>query len=196
MSTPILRIELDLFRQHLFRQPKSGNIGAHQAARLVLFLENRDLIAERHQIIGYGQGGGTGADAGDAFAVFLGRNLRQQVVDFSAQIGGDALQTADRNRLAIQAASPAGRLARAVAGAAQDRRKHIRFPIQHVGVGISALRDEADVLGNIGVRGACPLAINDFVEIVRVLNVSGFHASPIDAATGCQACLLGSNYTC
>ena len=46
--------------------------------------------------------------------------------------------------------------------------KHVGLPVQQVGVGVSALRDQADVFGHIRVGRARPLAIHNFVEVVRV----------------------------
>ena len=115
--------------------------------------------------------------------------------DFAAQIGGHALQTADGHGLAIQAPAAAGRLARAVAGAAEDCREHVRLPVEHVGVGVPALRDQPDVFRNVGMRGACPLAIDDFVEIVRVLNVCRFHSFAYDQRLGDKRLLVSLLYT-
>ena len=106
--------------------------------------------------------------------------LRQEVGDVAAQIGRDALQAADGDGLAIHAAAAAGGLARTVAGAAENRGEHVRFPVDHVGVGVPALRDQADVFGNVGVGRTGPLAIHDFVEVVRVVDVRGVHADPFD----------------
>ena len=44
-------------------------------------------------------------------------------------------------------------------------------PIDHVRVRVAALGDEPDVLGNVGVRGAGPLAIDDFVEVTWIRRV-------------------------
>src|SRR5208283_4358520 len=110
-----------------------------------------------------------GADASDAPSVFLPGNLRKQMTDFAAQIGRHALQPANRHRLAIiQSATPAGRLTGTVAGPAQDRRKYVRLPIEHVGIGVAALRDQPDVLRDVGMSRASPLAIHYFVEVVRI----------------------------
>src|SRR5271166_2066114 len=104
-----------------------------------------------------------GADAGDSPAVFLAGNLGKQMTDFAAQIGRHALQPANRHRLAfIQPPPPAGRLTRAVASPAQDRRKYVRLPIEHVGIGVAALRDQPDVLRDVGMSRASPLAIHYF----------------------------------
>ncbi len=77
----------------------------------------------------------------------------------------------------VDAVAPAGRLAGPVAGAAEDAGKDVRLAVEHVGVGVAALRDQADVLGHIGVGGAGPLAVDDLMEVVRIANVGRSHAS-------------------
>src|SRR6185312_4859552 len=94
-------------------------------------------------------------------------------------VGGDALQTADRNRLllaldqrlVLDAGAAAGRLAGTVASAAQNSREDVGLPIDHVGVGVAPVRDQADVFRDGGVRGTSPLAIHDLVEIVGIRDV-------------------------
>ena len=102
--------------------------------------------------------------------------LGQPVADVVLEVGGDALEAADRDRLFLDAAAPAGGLARAVAGAAEHARKHVRFPIDHVGVGVAARRDQPDVFGHRRVRRTGPLAIHHLVEIIRGRNVGRFHS--------------------
>src|SRR5262249_47513713 len=86
-----------------------------------------------------------------------------------------ALQAADRDRLLLDAAAPACRLARPVAGASEDARKHVGLPIDHVGVAIATRRDQPDVFGNSGVCRTGPLAIHDLVEVVRISDVGILH---------------------
>ena len=109
--------------------------------------------------------------------------LRQPVADVVLVVGGDALEPADRDRLLLDAAAPAGRLAGAVAGASEDARKHIRMPVDHVGVAVAARRDQADIFGDRRVRRTGPLAIHDLVEIVRDRDIGGFHRLLLHAAT-------------
>ena len=68
----------------------------------------------------------------------------------------------------LDAAAPARRLARPVAGASEDSRKHVRLPIDHVGVAVAAFGDQPDVFGHGRVSRAGPLAVDDFVEVVRI----------------------------
>ena len=95
-------------------------------------------------------------------------------------VGGDALQSADRDRLGLAAAAfldataPARRFAGTIAGAPEDSREHVRRPVDHVRVGIAPGRDQADVFGHRGVGRAGPLAIDDFVEVVGDRDVRRF----------------------
>jgi rhodanese-related sulfurtransferase len=106
---------------------------------------------------------------------FCAAAWRQQVADVALVVGGDALQAADRDRLlalaavrrfVLDAAAPTRRFAGAVAGAPEDAGKDVRHPVDHVGLAVAAGGDQANVFGNGRVGRACPLAIDDFVEIV------------------------------
>ena len=169
--------EADLLVQHRLRQAERRDVAAHEAAGHGEALEDRHVIAQRREIVGHGQRGRAGADAGDALAVLHGRRLRQLAVQLALEVGGDALEAADRHRLLLDAAAPAGRLAGPVADAAEDAREHVGIAVQQVRVGEAPLRDEADVFGHIGVRGTGPLAIDDLVEIVRMRSVGRFHVT-------------------
>ncbi len=122
-------------------------------------------------------------------------DFREEMRDFAAKIGSDAFQPANSNRLSVEATAAAGWLARAIAGAAKNRRKHIRLPIDHIGVGISALGDQADVLGDVGVRRARPLAVDYFVEIVRIVNVCGLHSLALGQLLGAKRFFGNPLYT-
>ena len=99
-------------------------------------------------------------------------------------VGGDALQAADGDRLGLglvlllHPAAAARRLARAVAGAAEDPGEDVRLPIDHVRVRIPPGGDHADVLGNRGMGRAGPLAIDNLVKVVGITNIGRLHASP------------------
>ena len=99
------------------------------------------------------------------------RGLGQAARDVALVVGGDALEAADGHRLFLDPAAAAGRLARAVAGAAQDAREDVGLPVDHVGVGVAPGGDQADVFGNRRMRRAGPLAIDDLVEVVGILDV-------------------------
>ncbi len=64
-----------LFFQHLFGETKRRDVRAHQAAWLVELLEDRHLVAQRHQIVRDRERGGPRSDAGNSLAVLLVRNL-------------------------------------------------------------------------------------------------------------------------
>ena len=86
----------------------------------------------------------------------------------------------------LDAAAPAGRLAGTVAGASENSRKHVRAPIDHVGVAVAALGDQSDVFRNGRVGRAGPLAVDDFVEVVGRRNVCWFHSTPRARARSSQ----------
>ena len=79
----------------------------------------------------------------------------------------------------------AGGLARAVAGAAENAGENVRLAVEHVGVGVPALRDQPDVFGHIGVRGTSPLAIDNFMKVVRVAGIGRIHF--LQSYTQCDA---------
>ena len=160
---------------HAVGQTEFRNLRADHAAGFGIAVEHDAMVTERRQIARHRQRGGAGADQRHALAVLARRRLRHALAHVVFVIGGDALQAADRHRLVLDAHAPARRLARAVAGAAEDSRKHVRFPIDHVGVGITPLRDQPNVFGDRGVGRTGPLAIDDLVEVVRRSNVGSFH---------------------
>src|SRR6202163_5168348 len=98
--------------------------------------------------------------------------------DVILEVGGDALQPADRDRGFLDAAAAARGLARTIAGASQNSRKHIRSPIDHVGVAVAALGDQADVFWNGCMRGTGPLAVDHLMKRVERRNISRFHSLP------------------
>src|SRR6202040_762886 len=71
--------------------------------------------------------------------------------------------------------APACRLARPIARASEDARKHVRLPIDHVGVAIAARSDQSNVFGDGCVCRTGPLAIHDLVEIVRIRDIGVLH---------------------
>jgi hypothetical protein len=95
----------------------------------------------------------------------LGGRRRQPSADVALVVGGDALEPADGDRLVLDPAAAAGRLARAVAGPPEDPGEDVGFPVDHIGVGVAALRDQADVFRDGRVRRASPLAIDDLMKV-------------------------------
>ena len=172
-----------------FRQAEARHLRAHEAARFRIGLEHGDVVAERREIACDGQRRGTRADAGDALAVLRGRRLRHARAHVALVVGGDALEPADRDRLRLlahrsrtvvlfHASAPARRFAGPIAGAAEDPREHVAVPVDHVGIGVAAGGDQADVLGNRRVRGTGPLAVDDLVEDVGIANIGRLHYDP------------------
>ena len=105
----------------------------------------------------------------------LGRNHRQPVGDIAPEVGRHALQAADRDRGAVDARPPARGLAGPVTGSPKDPREDVGFAVGHVRVRVPALGDQADVLGDVRVGRAGPLAVHDPMEVIRVRRVSWVH---------------------
>ena len=160
---------------HRIRQPEFRNLRPHHAAGLGVGIEHGAVVTERREVAGHRQRGGAAADDRDALAV-LRQRPRHAVLDVVLEIGGDALQPADRDRRILDAAAAAGGLARTIAGASENSRKHVRSPIDHVGVAVAAFSNQADVFWNGRMRGTGPLAVDHFVEVVRRRNISRFHS--------------------
>ena len=160
---------------HRIRQAEFRNLRAHHSARLGIGIEHGAVIAERREVAGHRKRGGAAADDRDTLAVFR-RRPRHAVLDVILEIGGDALQPADRDRRFLDAAAAARGLARTIAGASENSRKHIRSPIDHVGVAIAAFSDQADVFWNWRVRGTGPLAVDNFMKVVGCRDISRFHS--------------------
>src|SRR5439155_18897288 len=113
--------------------------------------------------------------------VFLLGDSRQIGGDVALVVGGHPLQPADRHRLLLDPAAPAGRLARPVAGAPEDAGKDVRLPIDRPGLGIAAIGDQANVFRDRRVRRAGPLAIDNLMKIVGIPDIGGLqYASPAD----------------
>ena len=155
-----------LLVDHRFRQAEFRDLRAHEAAGFRFGIENGDIVAERRQIARDGEGGRSRADAGDALAVFLLRLEGHALAHVFLEVGGDALEAADGDRLVLDATAPAGGFARAIARAPENARKDVGLPIDHVGVAVAAGCDQSDVFRDGRVGRAGPLAIDDLVEIV------------------------------
>src|SRR6267142_5278400 len=168
------------------RQAELRYLAPHHAARLGIGIEHGAVIAERREVACHRQRSWTAADQRDALAVPC-QWLRHAVLDVVLEVGGDALQAADRNRSFLDAATAARGLAWTIAGAPQNSGKHIRFPVDHVGVAITPLGNQTDVFGNRCVCGAGPLAVDHFVKVVWRRNISRFHSYLVRASNGSAA---------
>ena len=170
----------DLFVQHGRGQAKGRDVVAHQASRHGLCFEYRALVPQRHQVVADRQRSGSRPDQGDFLAVLLLGCDRQAVGDVAAVIGGNAFQATNGHRLLVEPPAPAGRLARAVADAAENAGKHVAFAVDHVGIVEATLGDQANVFGDVGMGRAAPLAVHDLVEIIRIRSICALHRNRPD----------------
>src|SRR5262249_47838351 len=157
------------------RQTEARDLGADHAARFRILVEHHAVIAERGEIPCHGERGGAAADERDALAVLGGSWVGQAGSNVVLEIGGDPFQAADRDRILLDAAAPASRLARPIARAPEDSREHVGLPVDHVGVAVATCRDQPDVFRHGRVCRTGPLAIHHLVEVVRRRNVGRFH---------------------
>ena len=170
----------DLLVDHRLGQTEVRDLGADEAAELGILVVDHDLVAQHGEIARHGERGGAAADAGDALAVLV-RRLGHRSLDALVVlvVGGDALEAADRDRLllaldqvlVLDAAAPAGGFTRPVAGPPQDPREDVGLPVDHVRVGVPPVGDQTDVLGDRGMGGAGPLAVDDLMKVVGILDV-------------------------
>ena len=162
-----------LFVDHRLGQAKTRDLAANESPGLGLAVEHRDVIAQRRQISRHRQRGRTGAHTGDAFAV-LRADLGHAALDVFLVVRRHPLQAANRHRLWMLAvtlfdpAAPAGGLAGTVASAPEHAGKHVGHPVDHVGIAVAALPDQADVFWHGGVGRAGPLTIDDFMKVRRI----------------------------
>ncbi len=171
-----------LLVDHRIGQAEFRDLRPHHAAGFRIAVEHGAVIAERRQVARHSQRGRTAAHEGDALAV-LRCGAWQTLLDVVLEVRGNALEAADRHRRLLDASAPARRLAWAIAGASQDSRKHVRLPIDHVGVAVAALCDQSDVFGNGGVRWTGPLAIDHFMKVVGGRDIGRFHSYPVRAGS-------------
>ena len=167
---------LDLLVQHLGGKPERRNVHPHQSAGAIQLFVNDNVITERHQIVRDSQGCRSGANQRDPFPVLLVGRFRQEGRDVIAKIRRDALQPAYRDGLSVHARAPARGLARAVARATEDPGEDVRLPIDEVRLRVPPLRDQPDVLGDIRVGGASPLAVDNLMVVPRIGDVRRAHA--------------------
>src|SRR5436309_122117 len=167
-----------LLVDHFHRQAEARDLRPDHAARARVLVEYGDRVAERGEIARDGEGRGARADAGNAPAVPRRGGLRHLRPDVALVVGGDALQAADGHGFGffavifLDAPTPAGGLAGTVAGAPEYPGENVGVPVDHVGVVVTPCGDQADVFGDWGMGRAGPLAIYDFVEIIRCTDIS------------------------
>ncbi len=165
----------DLFLENLFREPKRRNVD-RMTARLIPLLEDGDRIAEWHQVVRDREGCRARSNARDTLAVLgtgcLGKSSRY----ITLVVGGNTLQSADRDGLAVDSTSPTGWLARTIAGSTEYPRKDVGFSIENVRVVESPLRYETNVLRHVRMRRTRPLAVDDLVEIRGIRGIGRFQS--------------------
>ena len=91
----------------------------------------------------------------------------------AAKPAGEAASDTPDKAPAAKQAEPAAEAA--VADAAENAWKHVRGAVHHIGVAVAPLGDQADIIRNRRVGGAGPLAIDDFMKVVRVAGISWLH---------------------
>ena len=143
----------DLLVEHVLRETERRDVDPHEAAGARQLLEDGDLVAERHQVVRHGQRCWTGANQRHLLSVLLLWRGGNEVLHFATVIGRNALQPADRDGLPIDAGATTGRLARPIAGPAENARKDVGFPINEVGVGEASLGDQAMYSGTLVCAG-------------------------------------------
>src|SRR6266851_4818745 len=158
-----------------FRQAESRDLRADHAAGLRILIEHNAMIAKWSEVARDCQRCRSTAHKRNAPAVLDCRRPGQAVADVVLEVRGDALEATDRDWFLFHAAAPAGRLARPIASTPEDAGKYVGFPIDHVGVAVTACRDQSDIFRNRRVSRTGPLTIHHLVEIVRRRNVGGFH---------------------
>ncbi len=173
----------DLLVDHRLGQAKLRNLAADHAAGAGVAVVHDALVTERREIAGDGQRCRSGADQRDPLAV-PARQLGQAFADIVLQVGRDTLKAADRDRLGLDraavglsfldAASATCRLARTIAGPAQNAGKDVRLPVDHVRVAVATRRDQPDVFRNGRMGWTRPLAVDDLVEVVGGCDVRRF----------------------
>ena len=167
----------DLVVQHFFRQPERRNVGAHQPAGLVVLFEDGDFVAERQQIVGDGERCRARRRCSATRLPFFVRGSSEGDAEISPR-----RSAATRFSRQIATGLPSRRPRRQAGshGRSQVRpenRRETRWtPGSPCRRRCTALRDQADVLGNVGVRGTGPLAIHYFVEVIRVANVASLQS--------------------
>ena len=133
------------------------------------------FVSEGQQIPSNRQRGRPGTNQGNTLAIFFGGHMGQVRSDIPFVVRCSAFEATNRHRRFLGANTPTGRLARTITRSPQYTGKHIGVPIEHVGFGITLLRNQADVLRNRRVCRTGVLAIDYFVKVVWIKNICWFH---------------------
>ena len=166
---------------HFFGQAESWDLRADHAARLWILVEQNDLVSERGKVAGDSERRRPCTDAGDTSAVHRHPPPRHATVNVVLEVGGDALQPANCDRLRtrglvfLNAAPATSGFARAVAGTSKDPGEYIRMPIDHVGIRVTPGGDQSDVFGHRGVGRTRPLTVHDAMKVVGTTDIRRLH---------------------
>jgi hypothetical protein len=88
---------------------------------------------------------------------------------------GHSFQPADGDRFFFDTDPAARRFTGTVASPAEDARKNIGFPVDHVSFSESFCGDESDILRYRSVCGAGVLAIHYLMVVFRVFGIGRLH---------------------
>jgi hypothetical protein len=137
----------DLFLQDILRQPVARNPVAQHAAGFGPGFEHGDGVSHLAQIIGRREPGRTGSDHGRPSSRFR-RHRRDPGRKVACMVCGKAFGGADRDG-SIDFRPLAGRLAGMRANPSEHAGKGRFFHNQLAGFGVPALRDQAQVAGDV-----------------------------------------------
>ena len=137
--------EPDLVVDDRARQPVLRDAAAQQAAGERLRLEDGHAIAEAAQLVGGREPGGPGADDRDPLGALDGRRRPgERRLLRELEVGGVALEPADRDRLVDLAAAARG-LAGVRADPAADAGERVALAHEGERLAVAPLRDQRDV---------------------------------------------------
>jgi hypothetical protein len=165
------------FVEDAFRESEPRYLSAHHATALMPLVVKVYFIAERCQVPRNCQRGR--ATPNETYFTAILPDWREGHTCFNVAlvVSRDTLKSAYSNRFFVDTSATTCRFAGAVTGSAKHTGEHVRFPVDHVGVVVSAGGNEAYIFRHRCVRGACILAVDHLVEILRVGDVSGVHSS-------------------
>ena len=167
---------VDLRVKHGLLQTEARDPVTQHAARLVILLEDRDLIVVGGEEVGTAQAGGAGADDGDLFVrevVKLFRHEARIALEFA--VGDEFLDLVDGDG-AVDIAAGAGFLAFAVADAAADGGQGVFFLDEFQRLKIASLRGQLQIalhgdVGRAGGLAGCGTLRRDVLAVGAVLGI-------------------------
>ena len=109
------------------------------------------------------------------FAVLFLRYQRETIRDVRFIVSGNSFQSTYGDRFFFDSSASARRLAGTIASASEDAGEYIRLSVDHIGIGIALLGYQAYVFGDRGVGGTGPLAVDYFMKVIGIGDISRFH---------------------